>query len=124
MPDLILQVLVANRYVMREIPRLLRQSDVKITHAIGDVVLEIGNGEFFPGLAKNLGAIAVEAGIVHQVEFDRWIEAIDRALSENTFFGSCNFVTYGMVKRASSWQRSKMLNVLIHDHVRKLWGRR
>ena len=39
MPDLILQVVVANRYVMREIPRLLRQSDVKITHAIGDVVL-------------------------------------------------------------------------------------
>src|SRR5262249_7516882 len=81
MPDLILQVVVANRYVMREIPRL-----------------EIGNGEFFPGLAKNLGAIAVGAGIAHQVEFDRWIEAIDRALSENTFFGSCNFVTYGIVK--------------------------
>jgi hypothetical protein len=49
-------------------------------------------------LAKNLGAIAVGAGIAHQVEFDRWIEAIDRALSENTFFGSCNFVTYGIVK--------------------------
>jgi 2-polyprenyl-3-methyl-5-hydroxy-6-metoxy-1,4-benzoquinol methylase len=98
MPDLILQVVVANRYVMREIPRLLRQSDVKITHAIGGVVLEIGNGEFFPGLAKNLGAIAVGAGIAHQVEFERWIEAIDRALSENMFFGSCNFVTYGIVK--------------------------
>ena len=98
MPDLILQVVVANRYVMREIPHLLHQLDVKITHAIGDVVLEIGNGEFFPGLAKNLGAVAVEAGIANQVEFDRWIEAIDRALSENTFFGSCNFLTYGIVK--------------------------
>ena len=27
MPELILQAVVANRYVMREIPRLLRQSD-------------------------------------------------------------------------------------------------
>ena len=27
-----------------------------------------------------------------------WIEAIDRALSENLFFGSCNFVTYGLAK--------------------------
>ena len=75
MPELILQVVFANRYVMREIPRLLRQSDVKITHAIGDVVLEIGNGEFFPRRVKNYGPIAVEAGIIIQSEFDTWIEA-------------------------------------------------
>jgi len=35
---------------------------------------------------------------VLQAELDHWIEAIDRALSENTFFASCNYVTYGMVK--------------------------
>jgi len=98
MPDLILQAVVANRYVMREIPHLLRHSDVKITHAFGDVVLEIGTGEFFPSLAKDIGAIAVGAGIARQTEFDRWIKAIDCALSEDTFFGSCNYLTYGMVK--------------------------
>jgi hypothetical protein len=59
---------------------------------------ENGNGEFFPSLAKNYGPIAVAAGMVLQAEFDHWIEAIDRALSENTFFGSCNYVTYGMAK--------------------------
>jgi 2-polyprenyl-3-methyl-5-hydroxy-6-metoxy-1,4-benzoquinol methylase len=96
MPGLIIPV--ANKYVMRGIPRLLRQSDVEITHAFGDVVLEIGNGEFFPGLAKNLGPIAVRGGVILQAEFDRWIEAIDRTLSENTFFASCNFVTYGITK--------------------------
>jgi len=96
MPGLIIPA--ANKYVMREIPHLLRHSDVEITHAIGDVALEIGNGEFFPGLAKNLGPIAVRDGIVLQAELDHWIEAIDRALSENTFFGSCNYLTYGMVK--------------------------
>jgi len=98
MPDLILRAVVANRYVMREIPHLLRQSDVEITHAIGDLMLEIGTGEFFPGLAKNIGPIAVGAGIVHQAEFDRWVEAIDRVQSEDTFFASCNYLTYGMIK--------------------------
>jgi SAM-dependent methyltransferase len=96
MPGLILPV--AHKNVMREIPRLLRHSGVEITHAIGDVMLEIGTGEFFPGLAKNFGPIAVRAGIVLQAELDHWIEAIDRALSENTFFASCNYVTYGMLK--------------------------
>jgi 2-polyprenyl-3-methyl-5-hydroxy-6-metoxy-1,4-benzoquinol methylase len=98
MPELILQAVVANPYVMREIPRLLRQMDVKITHTIGDVLLEIGTGEYFPNLVKNYGPIAVSAELARQSEFDRWIEAIDRALCENTFFGSCNYVTYGMVK--------------------------
>ena len=64
MPELILQAVVANRYVMREIPRLLRQLDVKLTHTIGDVLLEIGTGEYFPNLAKNYGPIAVGAGLV------------------------------------------------------------
>jgi hypothetical protein len=96
MPGLILPV--AHKNVMREIPRLLRHSGVEITHAIGDVMLEIGTGEFFPGLAKNFGPIAVRDGIVQQAELDHWIKAIDRALSENTFFASCNYVTYGMVK--------------------------
>src|SRR5215470_14387103 len=96
MPQLIIPA--ANKYIMRAIPRLLRHSDVEITHAIGDVVLEIGTGEFFPGLAKNLGPIAVRAGTVLQAELDQWIEAIDRALSENTFLGSCSYVTYGLVK--------------------------
>ena len=97
MPELILQAVVANRYVMRELPRLLRQCDVKITHALADVVLEIGDGEFFPGFAKNMGAIAVTGGFAIRSELDQWIAAIDRALSENTFFGSCNYVTYGMI---------------------------
>jgi 2-polyprenyl-3-methyl-5-hydroxy-6-metoxy-1,4-benzoquinol methylase len=98
MSEFILQAVVANRYVMRDIPRLLRPMDVKITHAIGDVLLEIGTGEYFPNLAKNYGPIAVGAGLTVQSEFDSWIEAMDRALSENLFFGSCNFVTYGLAK--------------------------
>jgi len=98
MPELILQAVVANRYVMRELPRLLRQYDVKITHALADVVLEIGDSEYFPGLAKNYGPIAVAAGFAIRAELDQWIAAIDRALSENMFFGSCNYLTYGLIK--------------------------
>jgi 2-polyprenyl-3-methyl-5-hydroxy-6-metoxy-1,4-benzoquinol methylase len=98
MPGLILRAVVANPYIMRDLPRLLRQLDVKITHTIGDVVLEVGAGEYFSGLAKNFGPIAISAGFLTQSEFGEWIEAIDRALSENIFFGSCNYVTYGMTK--------------------------
>src|SRR5262245_27903726 len=98
MPALILQAVVANRYVMRDLPGLLHQLDIKITHVIGDVVLEIGNGEYFPSLAKSYGPIAVNAGFAAEAEFRDWAEAIDHALSENRFFGSCNYVTYGIIR--------------------------
>jgi ubiquinone/menaquinone biosynthesis C-methylase UbiE len=98
MPDLVLQAFVANRYVMREMPRLLRQSNVEITHAIGDVVLESGTGEYLPNLARNYCPIAVSAGLAGQSDVDTWLQAIDRSLSEDTFFGSCNFVTYCAIK--------------------------
>ena len=97
MPELILQAVVANRYVMREIPRLLRQMDVKLTHTMVMFCSKSAPANIFQS-CKNYGPIAVSAGLAVQSEFESWIEAIDRALSENLFFGSCNFVTYGLAK--------------------------
>ena len=98
MPEKILQAVVANRYVMRQMPRLLKEANVDITYAIGDVVLEAGKGEYFPMLARNYCPIAVSAGLAKQADADVWLNAIDRALSENVFFGSCCFSTYCAAK--------------------------
>jgi len=98
MPDLILQSAVANRYIMRELPRLFQQFDVDVTHAFGDVLLEIGTSDYFPGLT-NYCPVVVEAGIATQMDVDTWVHSINRAISENAFFGSCNFVTYCLLKK-------------------------
>ena len=98
MPDLILQSAVANRYIMRELPRVFRQFDVDVTHAFADVLLEIGTSDYFPGLA-NYCPIVVEAGKATQKDVDTWVKSINRAIADNAFFGSCNFVTYGLLKR-------------------------
>jgi len=83
--------------VRRELPGLLQQFDVEVTHAIGDVLLEIGSSDYFPGLTHYC-PVVVEAGLATQKEVDDWEYAINRAISENAFFGSCNFVTYGLLK--------------------------
>jgi 2-polyprenyl-3-methyl-5-hydroxy-6-metoxy-1,4-benzoquinol methylase len=57
MPGLILQAVVANRYIMRDIPRLLRELEVKITHTIGDVVLETALANIFQALLKITGLL-------------------------------------------------------------------
>lgn len=98
MPELILRAVVANPHVMRQIPRLLQATGVKITHAIGDVVLEAGDGEYFPNFAKSYCLIAVGEGIADQSDVDKWVGAIEQSLASNNFFGSCNFVTYSAIK--------------------------
>ena len=60
MPGLILQAVVANRYIMREIPRLLRQLDATITHAIGDVLLKSAMANLSHALQKITALLQLE----------------------------------------------------------------
>ena len=98
MPGLYGKAIIANPYVMREMPRLLRQLDVAISHAIGDVIVETVEGDYFSSLAENYGPIAVAAGVVDAAEVTAWNQGIAQAQSEGVFFASCNFMTYCAVK--------------------------
>jgi hypothetical protein len=98
MPGLYGRAIIANPYVMREMPRLLRQIDVDITHAIGEVIVETVAGEYFSSLAENYGPIAVGAGVVDEAEVTAWTQGIAQAQAEGVFFASCNFMTYCAVK--------------------------
>ncbi len=98
MPGLFMKAIVANPYVMREMPRLLQGLNVEVTQAIADVVFEVGGGEFFSNFAKSYAPIAIAAGTVEEADATAWNQSIARALAENTFFGSCNFYTYCAIK--------------------------
>lgn len=94
LPAKYFEAIVANPFVMREIPSRARDLDLKLSDAIGAVVLETGGGEYFPGIIRNYAPIAVAAGTVSEAEAVGWAAALDRSLDRNSFFGSCNFVTY------------------------------
>jgi len=99
MPDRYQKAIVANPFIMREMPRRLGQFDVEITHAFGDVIVETTEGDYFSSLAENYGPIAVAAGAADQAEVTAWNAGIAQAQADNAFFGSCNFMTYCAVKR-------------------------
>jgi len=99
LPGKYFDAIVANPFVMREMPRRLSQLGVKSSEAIGAIVFETGTGEYFPGLIRNYAPIAVAAGVVRDDETAGWIAALDVALEHQWFFGSCNFYTYVFGKR-------------------------
>ena len=100
LPAKYFDAIVANPFVMREMPRRLSQLGVKSSEAIGAVVLEVGTGEYFPGIIRNYAPIVVATGIVSDAETNGWMAALDNALEHQHFFASCNFVTYVFEKSA------------------------
>jgi ubiquinone/menaquinone biosynthesis C-methylase UbiE len=100
LPAKYFDAIIANPFVMREMPRRLSQMGVRSSEAIGAVVLEAGTGEYFPGIIRNYAPIAVAAGVVSDAETAGWIAALDRALEHQSFFASCNFVTYVFEREA------------------------
>lgn len=100
LPAKYFDAIVANPFIMREIPRRARELGIKPSEAIAAVVLETGTGEYFPSLIRNYAPIAVAAGTVSDAEAAGWTAALDDALENESFFASCNFVTYVFKKDA------------------------
>lgn len=100
LPAKYFDAIIANPFVMREMPRRLSQLGVESSEAIGAVVLETGTGEYFPSIIRNYAPVAIAAGTVSEAEASGWMAAVDRALESETFFGSCNFVTYMFQKES------------------------
>lgn len=94
LPAKYFDAIVANPFVMREMPRRLHDLGVKSSRALAAVVLETGTGEYFPGIIRNYAPITVAAGKVSDDDANGWKSSLDRSLEAGTFFGSCNFITY------------------------------
>lgn len=94
LPAKYFDAIIANPFVMREMPRRLRRLGLRPSQSMSAVVLETGTGEYFPSLIRAYAPIVVAAGVVNDGEAAGWIAALDRALEDESFFGSCNFVTY------------------------------
>jgi len=90
----LLQAIVANPHVMRDMPRLLQARGLVVSDVSGDVLLEAGEADFFGSLVDSYVPIAVRAGALGEAEAAAWLERFRDASAERRFFGSCNFVTY------------------------------
>jgi ubiquinone/menaquinone biosynthesis C-methylase UbiE len=94
LPGKYLDAIVANRFVMRELPRLLSRAELKLEKSFGSVVVEAGQGEYFPTTIDSYGPIAMASGAVTKEQVEGWQKSCRAALMANAFFGSCNFLTY------------------------------
>ena len=85
---------VANPFVMREMPSLLREAGLELVATRAHVYAEMGDGRFFPAAAETYGALIARSGAVPDADVRRWLADLRRALEDRTFFAACNYYAY------------------------------
>ncbi len=92
--EMIINALVTNPRVMREMPHLLKEAGLVLEASFAHVVADIGSADFFaPGL-QSLVRVLPKSGAMSESEARAWVNAMLRQSDEGTYFGASNFYSY------------------------------
>jgi ubiquinone/menaquinone biosynthesis C-methylase UbiE len=90
----LMQLIVANPRIMRDMPRLLREAGLELVEADGALYANIGSGSFWPSAADAYSVLLARTGLLLQAVVDDWRGFQVRSVADNTFFGASNYYTY------------------------------
>jgi ubiquinone/menaquinone biosynthesis C-methylase UbiE len=92
----LIQLVVANPRIMRDLPRLLRETGLELVEAEGVLYANIGSSRFWVGAAESYGVLLARSGLLPQALVDDWQAFQVQSVADNTFFGASNYYTYLM----------------------------
>ena len=92
----LIQLIVANPRIMRDMPRLVAEAGLDLVDAEGVLYANIGSGRFWLAAAESYGPLLARSGLLTQEIADDWRDFQVRSADDNTFFGASNYYTYLM----------------------------
>ena len=92
----LMQLIVANPRVMRDMPRLLREARLTLVRATGALYADIGASNFWVNAAQSYGTLLARSGLLPEAVADDWRTFQTRSVDDNTFFGASTYYTYLM----------------------------
>jgi ubiquinone/menaquinone biosynthesis C-methylase UbiE len=95
MDDRIISGIIANPRIMRQMPRLLRRTGLKLIDSRGWILTEIGRADFFVGSLQSFPVLLPKAGVATAKEVEEFVTDQLRSSEEGTFFAGYNF--YAMI---------------------------
>jgi ubiquinone/menaquinone biosynthesis C-methylase UbiE len=90
----LIELIVANPRIMRDMPRLLREAELDLAETDRTLYAEIGSSCFWVSAADSYGMLLARSGHLPDEVVDDWRAFQARSASENTFFGASNYYTY------------------------------
>ena len=92
--DKLIELIVANPRIMRDLPRLLHESGLELVEADGTLYANIGSSRFWAGAAESYGVLLARSGLLPPALVDDWRAFQARSVTDNTFFGASCYYTY------------------------------
>ena len=99
----LIQLIVANPRIMRDMPRLVAEAGLELVDAEGTLYANIGSGRFWLAAAESYGPLLARSGLLTQEIADEWRDFQVRSAGDNTFFGASNYYTY-LTRRSETGQ--------------------
>ena len=90
----LIQLIVANPRIMRDMPRLVAEVGLELFDAEGTLYANIGSGRFWLAAAESYGPLLARSGLLAQAIADDWRDFQVQSAGDNTFFGASNYYTY------------------------------
>jgi SAM-dependent methyltransferase len=90
----LIELIVANPRIMRDLPRLLHETGLELIDADGTLYANIGSSRFWVGAAESYGVLLARTGLFPPALVDDWRAFQVGSVTDNTFFGASNYYTY------------------------------
>jgi ubiquinone/menaquinone biosynthesis C-methylase UbiE len=92
--DKLMQLIVANPRIMRDMPRLLSEAGLELVEADAALYADIGRGSFWVSATESYGALLARSNLLPDALLENWRSFQASAAADNTFFGASNYYTY------------------------------
>jgi ubiquinone/menaquinone biosynthesis C-methylase UbiE len=90
----LIQLIVANPRIMRDMPRLLPEAGLRLVEAGGTLYANIGTGRFWLSACESYGALLARSGLLPPAIVEDWQAFQSRSAQNDTFFAASNYYTY------------------------------
>jgi ubiquinone/menaquinone biosynthesis C-methylase UbiE len=96
--EMIIDAIVTNPRVMRQMPQLLREAGLQLVTSFAYVVPDVGRADFWDTLIKSLVKLLPKAGAMTESQAAAWADAMFRRSDHGSFFAACNYYGYVAAK--------------------------
>ena len=92
--ELIINALVTNPRVMRQMPQLLQEAGLTLAAAFSYVVADIGKADFWAPALQSFVRLLPKAGAMTESGAEAWVASMLKRSDQGRFFGATNFYSY------------------------------
>jgi ubiquinone/menaquinone biosynthesis C-methylase UbiE len=92
--EAIINAIVTNPRVMRQMPEFLRDAGLELVASFGHVVADIGKADFWAPAIESFLRLVPKSGAMTDTEIQSWATSMRRRSEQGIFFGASNYYAY------------------------------